>query len=103
MAWVENQIHNENLFPQDMESSFPNNFLNVIKVIFKRLFRVYAHIYHAHFSHVMQLEAEAHLNTSFKHFVYFIDEFTLVEPKELAPLRDLIEEFKKRKRNKESL
>ena len=29
--------------------SFPKNFLSVIKVIFKRLFRVYAHIYHSHF------------------------------------------------------
>ena len=98
MAWVENQIHNEQLFPQDLESTFPANFLTVIKVIFKRLFRVYAHIYHAHFTHIMILGAEAHLNTSFKHFVYFIDEFNLVETKELAPLKDLIEEFKKRKK-----
>ena len=28
---------------------FPKNFISVIKVIFKRLFRVYAHIYHSHF------------------------------------------------------
>ena len=98
MAWVENQIHNENLFPQDIDQKFPPNFINVIKIIFKRLFRVYAHIYHAHFSHIMNLEAEAHLNTSFKHFVYFIDEFSLVEPKELAPLNELIEEFKKRRK-----
>ena len=28
---------------------FPKNFMSVIKVIFKRLFRVYAHIYHSHF------------------------------------------------------
>ena len=98
MAWVENQIHNEHLFPQDIDQKFPSNFINVIKIIFKRLFRVYAHIYHAHFSHIMNLEAEAHLNTSFKHFVYFIDEFALVEPKELAPLNELIEEFKKRRK-----
>lgn len=34
----------------------------------------------------MFLEAEPHLNTSFKHFVYFIDEFKLVDNKELTPL-----------------
>ena len=45
----------------------------------------------------MALELEPHLNTSFKHFIYFIDEFSLVEDKELAPLAELIQEFKQRK------
>jgi len=45
----------------------------------------------------MGLEAEPHLNTSFKHFIYFIDEFKLVSDKELAPLAELIQEFKQRK------
>lgn len=45
----------------------------------------------------MALELEPHLNTSFKHFIYFIDEFSLVEEKELAPLAELIQEFKERK------
>lgn len=76
---------------------FPSNFKKIIRVIFKRLFRVYAHIYHSHFSHIMALELEPHLNTSFKHFIYFIDEFSLVEDKELAPLAELIQEFKQRK------
>jgi MOB kinase activator 1 len=79
---------------------FPKDFKKIIKVIFKRLFRVYAHIYHSHFSHIMALEAEPHLNTSFKHFIYFIDEFNLVEDKELAPLAELIQEFKQRKNRK---
>ena len=35
----------------------------VTKSILKRLFRVYAHIYHAHFEKVCQLEEERHLNT----------------------------------------
>ena len=34
--------------------------------------------------------AEAHLNTCFKHLIYFINEFGLVESKELAPLQKLI-------------
>lgn len=50
---------------------FPQNFVDVVKVIFKRLFRVYAHIYHSHFKHVCSLGEEAHLNTCFKHFMYF--------------------------------
>ncbi|KAJ0914055.1 putative MOB kinase activator family [Helianthus annuus] len=50
---------------------FPPNFQDVVKTIFKRLFRVYAHIYHSHFQMIMSLKEEAHLNTCFKHFVLF--------------------------------
>jgi hypothetical protein len=78
---------------------FPKNFMQVIKVIFKRLFRVYAHIYHSHFQHIMSLGLEYHLNTCFKHFIYFVDEFRLVDEKELAPLAELIQQFKLRKEN----
>jgi len=72
---------------------FPRNFLNSAKTILKRLFRVYAHIYHQHFKEVMQLSEEAHLNTSFKHFIYFVQEFNLIERRELAPLQDLIDKL----------
>lgn len=50
---------------------FPPNFQDVVKTIFKRLFRVYAHIYHSHFQKIVSLKEEAHLNTCFKHFVLF--------------------------------
>jgi len=50
---------------------FPPNFRDVVKTIFKRLFRVYAHIYHSHFQKIVSLKEEAHLNTCFKHFVLF--------------------------------
>lgn len=50
---------------------FPTNFREVVKTIFKRLFRVYAHIYHSHFQKIVSLKEEAHLNTCFKHFILF--------------------------------
>ena len=40
---------------------------------------------------IVSLGEEAHLNTSFKHFVYFIQEFELIDKKELAPLQELID------------
>ena len=67
--------------------------MSIAKTILKRLFRVYAHIYHQHFPQVVQLAEEAHLNTSFKHFIYFVQEFNLVSKAELAPLADLIEKL----------
>lgn len=103
MKWIEKELSNEELFPCKAGVPFPNNFKEQVKVIFKRLFRVYAHIYHSHFPHVSALEAEPHLNTSFKHFIYFVDEFNLIDDKDLAPLAELIQEFKKRKQKTEEL
>ena len=97
MTWVENQLNNESVFPSVIGVPFPKNFLQIIKIIFKRLFRVYAHIYYTHFPHIVMLGCQYHLNTCFKHFIFFIDRFNLVEPKELAPLAELIQKFKERR------
>lgn len=59
------------IFPQQYGVPFPPNFGDVVRTMFKRLFRVYAHIYHTHFRSVCSLGEEAHLNTCFKHFMYF--------------------------------
>ena len=97
MEWVDAQISNERLFPVtdgavgNSGAQYPTNFMSHMKVIFKRLFRVYAHMYHSHFKVFVDLTAEVHLNTCFKRFVFFILEFELVQAKELAPLRDLID------------
>lgn len=41
---------------------------------------------------ILDLAGEvAHLNTSFKHFIFFVQEFDLIEKRELAPLQELIE------------
>ena len=51
-------------------------------------FRVYAHIYYCHFERMGQLGAEPHLNTCFKHYMYFVYEFDLIPRKEeLEPLQ----------------
>ncbi|KAL7168518.1 hypothetical protein ACSBR2_038865 [Camellia fascicularis] len=71
MDWIEAQLDDESIFPQKLGASFPPNFQDVVKTIFKRLFRVYAHIYHTHFEKIVSLKEEAHLNTCFKHFVLF--------------------------------
>lgn len=91
--WVEAQMDDERLFPQQLGTPFPPNFLDVIKTIFKRLFRVYGHIYHSHFKQVCSLGEEAHLNTCFKHFIFFSLTYNLIDEKELAPLQELIDQF----------
>ncbi|KAF7837935.1 MOB kinase activator-like 1A [Senna tora] len=91
MDWIESQLDDETIFPQKLGAPFPHNFGEVVKTIFKRLFRVYAHIYHSHFQKIVSLKEEAHLNTCFKHFVLFTWEFRLIDKAELAPLQDLVE------------
>lgn len=65
---------------------FPRNFLPVVKKILSRLFRVFVHVYIHHFDRITQMGSEAHVNTCYKHFYYFVKEFNLIDTKELEPL-----------------
>jgi len=93
LTWVNHQISDPALFPTD-DGKFPPKFMGSVKNIYKRLFRLYAHIYWSHFEKIRSIGANAHLNTCFKHFVYFILEFNLVDKKGMAPLEKFIEKFK---------
>eukprot|EP01105_Mastigella_eilhardi_P011471 TRINITY_DN2641_c0_g1_i1.p2 TRINITY_DN2641_c0_g1~~TRINITY_DN2641_c0_g1_i1.p2 ORF type:complete len:224 (-),score=85.66 TRINITY_DN2641_c0_g1_i1:554-1201(-) len=91
MGWIQHFLDDPAVFPTAMDTPFPKNFLTVTRNIFKRLFRVYAHVYYTHFQKILSLNLETQLNTCFKHYYYFIKEFKLVESKELLPLANLIE------------
>ncbi|XP_048450893.1 uncharacterized protein LOC109932449 isoform X2 [Rhincodon typus] len=68
---------------------FPKNFLQICKKILCRLFRVFVHVYIHHFDRLGTMGAEAHVNTCYKHFYYFVTEFNLVDRKELEPLKEM--------------
>lgn len=89
MTWVQQQLDDEAIFPSELGVPFPKDFETRLKNIYKRLFRVYAHMYHSHIEKIITLGAEPHLNTCFKHFMFFILEFSLVERKELEPLAEI--------------
>lgn len=94
MDWAESQINDESIFPLQHGQPFPRDFKKKVSAMFRRFFRVYAHVYTAHMSDIVAIKAEAHLNTCFKHFYFFIKEFQLVDVKELKPLEDIIVKFK---------
>lgn len=96
--WVEEKLDDQSLFPVHEAWPFAPSFLPTIKVIFKRLFRVYAHAYHSHYLHATGLGLDSHLNTSFKHFLFVVDQFQLISEEELVPLEKLVEEFRFRRR-----
>ncbi|CAG8543782.1 10579_t:CDS:2 [Ambispora leptoticha] len=95
MTWIQEQMNDENIFPSTLGNPFPKNFREIVKKIFKRLFRVYAHIYLSHMTAITALEEGPHLNTSLKHFVYFVQEFDLIEQPEMKPLTSVIEALMK--------
>eukprot|EP00073_Rattus_norvegicus_P046877 XP_017449025.1 PREDICTED: MOB kinase activator 3B isoform X1 [Rattus norvegicus] len=86
MDWIEVQINNEDIFPTCVGVPFPKNFLQICKKILCRLFRVFVHVYIHHFDRVIVMGAEAHVNTCYKHFYYFVTEMNLIDRKELEPL-----------------
>ncbi|CAD6898672.1 unnamed protein product [Tilletia laevis] len=89
MNWVQAQLDDEAVFPSKIGVPFSDNFRSTIMSILRRLFRVYAHIYNHHFAQICALSIEAHLNTSYRHFLLFVSEFKLIDPRELAPLAEL--------------
>lgn len=91
LEWVERLVTDEQLFPSKSGIEFPRSFNSTVKQILRRLFRIYAHIYCAHFAVVVAMGQEAHLNTSFKHFIYFVKEFDLIDKKDMEPIRELVE------------
>lgn len=114
MSWVQGNIDNEQMFPSrigmfsrfpahspviliiicfiDIGIPFPKTFPSLLRQLFKRLYRVYAHIYCHHYPVVVHLGLEPHLNTSFKHYVLFIDEHRLASGKDYwGPLGDLVD------------
>ena len=72
-------------------AEFPPNFVDRVKAILRRLFRIYAHLYNHHFAQICALHLEVHLNTSYRHFLLFVSEYKLVDPKEMIPLAELNE------------
>ncbi|KXS18460.1 hypothetical protein M427DRAFT_132796 [Gonapodya prolifera JEL478] len=77
---IQAQLSDDTLFPTKSGAEFPPGFLpNVIRPIHRHLLRILAHIYHAHYPHILQLQTEGHLNTLFAHFACFALTFDTVE------------------------
>ncbi|KAG9133284.1 hypothetical protein Leryth_025798 [Lithospermum erythrorhizon] len=53
MDWIKHSWMMNLYLPSLVGAPFPPNFKDVVKTIFKRLFRVYAHIYHSHFQKIV--------------------------------------------------
>ncbi|UZJ51667.1 hypothetical protein CBS101457_000987 [Exobasidium rhododendri] len=79
MTWVGGLLSDEATFPTKASREFPVTFLATAKHIYKQLLRVFAHIYHAQFHHLVHLCCEGHFNSLFAHFIAFGSEFDLFQ------------------------
>lgn len=94
-SWADSLLASPRAFPQARGEPFPPGFKSgVLRPLFRRLARVFAHVYFAHWPEVSDpaaLGASAHLNTVFKHYVAFGREHGLLPEAELDPVRPLVE------------
>jgi len=92
--WVSQQLDDDSIFPQTPQPGrVSKNFLPTVKKIWKRLARVYFHIYCHHWKNIVELEAEPHLNTCFKHFFYFAIHYELLALKDFEPVEELVKKI----------
>lgn len=97
MRWCQDQFDDEMIFPAKKDGVFPDRFIDkVIIPILRRLFRVYAHIYCHHFNEILELSLQTVLNTSFRHFCLFAQEFQLLRAADFGPLLELVTELRDR-------
>lgn len=73
-------------------SGFPIEFVEVCQTIFRQMFRVYAHLYWAHFvDPFYHLNLEKSMNSCFSHFILTATEIEMLKPHELEPMQPLID------------
>lgn len=120
--WISGKIDDNNIFPTDpsgisyahnpaitttplsqltnpgepewigKRSGFPDKFVEICQMIFRQMFRVYAHLYWAHFTEPFyHLNLEKQLNSCFSHFVLTATALDMLKPAELEPMQPLID------------
>jgi len=104
VIWAYYKLEDNELLPRDYgcKVKIPHDrFYDEVKVIMRRLFRIYAHAYLHHFNEIREHDArggdpiEGPLNWGFKHFIFVALEFDLVEMADMVVLKGLIDKFMK--------
>jgi MOB kinase activator 1 len=94
-------MNDPNKFPDDEDDEVSlrvfqtPQFAALCGQIFRRVFRVYGIIYSSFFGTLEALDMAPHLNTCFKHFLFFCTEFGLLPEREMEPLEVLVKPIRK--------
>lgn len=82
-TWVQNLLEDKTIFPTDSGRPFPQTFASTAKHIYRQLLRVFAHIFHSHYTDLLHLQSEPHFNSLFAHFLAFGKEYDLLDMKDI--------------------
>lgn len=83
MSYIQSLLSNPEVFPANSMQSFPKSFPSTVRHMYRELLRVFAHLYHAHYHHILQLRVEPHFNSLFAHFLAFGREYELLDEKDV--------------------
>mmetsp|Transcript_4999 Transcript_4999/g.9540 ORF Transcript_4999/g.9540 Transcript_4999/m.9540 type:complete len:307 (-) Transcript_4999:164-1084(-) len=101
-GWVEKKLNDEHCFPIQDGSKYPRNFTSIAKTILKKLFRVYAHLYCAHFAESRRLGIDMQLHVSFAQLAHFVLQHKLIRTKDTLPMKPLLDLWKGKGRRKKN-
>jgi len=118
LRWMTKKIEDETLFPTDprgavsalysrvareanltadsredwlgRRSGFPKQFDITCQLMFRQMFRIYAHLYWNHFTDLYHLGLEKELNSCFSHFLLAATTHGMLRQHDLEPMQDLI-------------
>lgn len=95
-TWVQSCFDDTSIFPVEFTSQAPpKKFAETVKKIFKRLFRVYAHMFHNHMDHLEQLGIQGIALRGFKHFYAFCRQYKMLNKNDVSPLLSLTQDLDK--------
>ena len=89
--WAIGMLKDAKLCPIVSSCSYPESFQAEAKSVFRRLFRVYAHVYLEHFAEFTSAGASTALNTSFIHAFVFGKHFELLTEYDVAPIMFIVD------------
>jgi len=95
--WVARLMDDESIFPTTTAGVFGKKFLPTVKSICNRLSRIFFHIYHHHWKSISDQNVVEFVNTSFKHFYFFVSEFQLVKKDKFEPVQELVAKLEQEK------
>ena len=75
----------------EMNSLDGNDIQFIIYDICRRISFIFGHIYYTHLNIITTLKLDLRLNVCFKHYLYFIFEYELVNNMDLKPIKKLIQ------------
>ncbi|ELP83843.1 hypothetical protein EIN_197860 [Entamoeba invadens IP1] len=94
-TWVQSCFDNPEIFPAEFTDKPPKVFVETVRKIFKRLFRVYAHMFYNHMEHMEQLGIQTVTLRGFKHFYAFSRQYKMLSKDDVAPLQTLVQDLDK--------